>query len=184
VGVGAGAAVPTTATRRKTGRQKRRFIRSLAERPASRSRRDRRMLPITTLTIRNGYGEASFVRAAWLGRRSCGYACAPSTRFGNWRKRLNYSRPTKDHDFISRIDAGDDVRGAGGVDPVDGRCGVSVGRCAEIPFCRSIGRWAIRQDRIAAPHLLAPLVGSCEILFGALVIVGCCTRLAAVPLLR
>jgi len=44
-----------------------------------------------------------------------------------------------------------------------------------------VGRFA--KIGLPAPYLLAPFVGGCEIVFGALVIVGCCTRLAAVPLL-
>ncbi|HTZ21439.1 MAG TPA: DoxX family protein [Opitutaceae bacterium] len=46
---------------------------------------------------------------------------------------------------------------------------LGVGRFAKIGF--------------PAPQLLAPFVGGCETVFGALVIVGFCTRLAAVPLL-
>ena len=44
-----------------------------------------------------------------------------------------------------------------------------------------VGRFA--KIGLPAPQVLAPFVGGCEILFGALLIVGFCTRLATVPLL-
>jgi len=44
-----------------------------------------------------------------------------------------------------------------------------------------VGRFA--KIGLPAPQVLAPFVGGCEIVFGALLIVGFCTRLAAVPLL-
>src|SRR3989454_7297545 len=35
---------------------------------------------------------------------------------------------------------------------------------------------------IPAPQILAPFVGVCEIIFGALILIGLLTRLAAIPL--
>jgi putative oxidoreductase len=49
------------------------------------------------------------------------------------------------------------------------------------PAALGVGRFA--KIGIPDPQILAPFVGACEILCGALVILGLCTRLAAIPLL-
>lgn len=50
-------------------------------------------------------------------------------------------------------------------------------------FADQLGAGRFAKIGLPAPHLLAPFVGGCEVLFGAFVIVGFFTRLAAVPLL-
>jgi len=49
------------------------------------------------------------------------------------------------------------------------------------PAALGVGRFA--KIGIPDPRLLAPLVGACEILFGALLIIGLLTRLSTIPLL-
>jgi putative oxidoreductase len=50
-------------------------------------------------------------------------------------------------------------------------------------FPQALGAGRFAKIGLPAPHLLAPLVGGVEIVFGALVIVGLLTRLSSVPLL-
>jgi putative oxidoreductase len=50
-------------------------------------------------------------------------------------------------------------------------------------FAEQLGVGRFAKIGLPAPQLLAPFVGGCEIMFGALVIIGLCTRLAALPLL-
>lgn len=50
-------------------------------------------------------------------------------------------------------------------------------------FPADVGVGRFEKIGIPAPQLVAPLVGGCEIACGALVLVGLCTRLAAVPLI-
>ena len=50
-------------------------------------------------------------------------------------------------------------------------------------FPAQLGFGRFEKIGIPAPHIMAPLVGGVEILFGSLVILGLFTRLATIPLL-